>query len=114
MKIKLDFITNSSSTNYTIAGKEREKIEIKVEGITFDLLKQITAIRIYKNINDLEEIKNSFHYDKYKELILDRKVIYEFWTSSDGGNLIESFLHLNDIRYVLPEDLEFVDVYLGG
>jgi hypothetical protein len=114
MKIKIDFITNSSSTNYTIStsNKEIKEIEIKIQGIKFNLLKDISCVHVYKTMEDLK--KNNRCIKKYEKSISSGKTIYEFWTSSDGGNLLESYLHLNDITDLLPDGFEFVDVYLGG
>jgi hypothetical protein len=118
MKIKFDFITNSSSVNYTLADTDpdRKELKVKIEGFEFDLFKEFPSMYKIKKMCDLEEVhgtnKNSKAYVLYKELLKSGKAVYEIWTDGQGS-LMDSYLYHNKINN-LPDGVENVDIYLGG
>jgi len=108
MKIKLDFVTNSSSVSYTIIDnkKDRKELIINLEGIDFDLFKYVDFYK-FETIQDLidEGISGSI-FDRYKDLIESGKTIYEIWTNGQGS-LIKSFLYYNKIK--LPKGMKYIE-----
>jgi hypothetical protein len=118
MKIKADFITNSSSVNYTIVDtqKIREKLIVVIEGISFNLFKEL-KFKKFEKIQDLIDDSRSpgnLSYDMYLKLIKSGKIVYEAWTNGEGS-LIGAYLYRNNISgNELPEGVEWVDIYLGG
>ena len=117
MKIKLSFITNSSSVNYTLSDTNinRETLEVIIEGITFDLFKEFKdePPNIFKTLEDLDNEEVGAR-EEYKSIINSGKIIYEFWTDGEGS-LIKSYLYHNKISNDrLPPGVENVDIYLGG
>lgn len=116
MRIKIDFITNSSSVNYTLSdtNHDRKELIINIEGFAFNLFKEFPRMYIFKNMDELEEEydKNTKAHAVYQELIESGKVVYEIWI--DGrGSLMSGYLYHNRIGD-LPDGVEDVDIYLGG
>lgn len=97
MKTKSDFITNSSSTSFIIALKDKKEDLSEINyTTTINLLDALlsTSIRSIDDLNKNLE-KNDDGYDKIKSIIENGGIAYILEASSEDDNVIGYDIHRN-------------------
>jgi hypothetical protein len=97
MKIKQDFVTNSSSTNFVISCKVKIE-EIIKDTPLYDLISSVITLKIASTIKGLKPIMNNYGFNEGdKEYIEMNEII------NNGGSVIYISIpdNLNNIDYFL-------------
>jgi len=140
MKVKNDFITNSSSTSFVIAdhSKKLTKLEVNFNGVKgkFDLFQILDLVSTTNDKNfkkfyiqdllcEMEEFQNienlnSYNYDRFKKVVkifsaIEKgSIIYIFEASDQSGNIIQAGLtKLGLSPYVVKFKRKCVEVLDG-
>ena len=113
MKVKIDFVTNSSSSSFILiddrTNKEKE-IEIKVTG------KISLSSLLHQKISTIEELDNylskeSKYYPKIEKLIRIKVPVYTVRVSSDGDDPLELYMYTNmdNLDIELPKEVYMIN-----
>jgi len=122
MKLKIDFVTNSSSSSYILADKRKDKKSEITLSITVDDILKILDNKKFKNMNDL----NNYFEESYGEDYLSNKYALEKFNKmaeiirNDGeviilevrrnDNPLSDYLYSNRLNsIVFPEGIEVID-----
>lgn len=96
MKIKSDFVTNSSSTSFIISSKEKLK-EMKYV-IEVDLLRDLRPTLLDKKSINHHIWEDDNDYKEIKKAIDDGEFLYHFHIANDGDNPMELYFLDNGFK----------------
>ena len=89
MKVKLEFVTNSSSTSFVIADyrKDADKVLVEYDWGTIDLLKALRS----EKMEDYEDFEYNHHEDEQvKEAFEKGATVYILHADDNGRGILEA------------------------
>ena len=101
MKVRFGFVSNSSSSSFIIAVKEKLTISMLMDKFKIDKTSPLhifavsLAQRIDANVElvDIEEYVDDYGLsDTIKKVIENKLILYKGWASSDGDDYVEQAL----------------------
>jgi hypothetical protein len=106
MKTRIGFVSNSSSSSFIVASKEKPKmtIEINLENLSEkkiiaekELVEYVLGEYGYKTLEAflIDDKHHKIFYDKCIEALKEGKSLYVGSISNDSGNDIESYVYNN-------------------
>ena len=98
MKIRLGFVSNSSSTSFIVASKNSLKLILKIEVDLFPFVEETlkTKAEVDQYFEDYDKEKDG-EYAKCIEALKSGKKVYVGNLANDTGNGLEAFLCENGI-----------------